>query len=153
MERMMAEHNFEHDSREARKSLQAAQSTATDEYKTGIDLFRRGIERNIEVQKHVLDIASEQNAEIIDLWRNTFGNFLGAEPMLRFTEQAIKNLIGARRKYLNIVEGSTHDMAESAKTQGEQAARTAQEMTESAVHQHERPTAQERPASLFSPRR
>jgi signal transduction histidine kinase len=43
------------------------------------DLFRRVVERTIESQKQVLEVASQLNAENIALWRAMFGNFPGAE--------------------------------------------------------------------------
>jgi hypothetical protein len=138
---MMADHKFEHDTREARKSLNDAQSAAVDEYTTGVDLFRKGLERTVKVQKQMLELASQQNAETIDLWRTMFRDFPAAEPILKFTEQTIENFIGAHRRYLDIAEGTTNDMAESAKTQGAETARAAQEMTQSTTSQRERPKA------------
>jgi hypothetical protein len=131
MEKMMTEHKVEHDVRDAQKSFQATQSAATDVYKTTIDLFRKGMERNIETQKHGLGLTSQQNADTVGLWRTMFGNFPGAEPMLNFTEQTVENFIGMRRRYLEMMTGQYNEMADSAKTQGERTARAAHEMTTS----------------------
>ena len=98
-------------------------------YKAGIDLFRKGVERNIEIQKNVLEIASQQNAETIDLWRTMSRSLPGAEPMLNFTEQTVENFIGVQRKYLDIIGRQGTEIAESAKMQGERTARAAHEMT------------------------
>lgn len=117
----MSEHKLR-ELREAQQSFAASQSVATDMYAMGIDLFRKGMERNVEVQKQVLEAASQQNAETIDLWRTMLRSLPGAEPMLNFTEQTVENFIGMRRRYLEI-------MTDTAKTQGEQAAQAAHERT------------------------
>jgi signal transduction histidine kinase len=75
----MADHAVQVHARDAEKSSHATQSAATDVYKTGFDLFRRGMESSIESQKQVLEVASHLNAETVDLWRTVFGNFPGAE--------------------------------------------------------------------------
>jgi signal transduction histidine kinase len=75
----MADHAVQDHARDAEKSSHATQSAATDVYKTGFDLFRRGMESSIESQKQVLEVASHLNAETVDLWRTMFGNFPGAE--------------------------------------------------------------------------
>jgi hypothetical protein len=106
-------------------------------YKTTTDLFRKGMEYNIEVQKHLLELASQQNADTVDLWRATFRNFPGAEPMFNLAEQTVENFIGMHRRTLEIMEGQTKETAESAKTQGERTARAAHEMTDSATTQQE----------------
>lgn len=124
----MSEHKLR-ELREAQQSSAASQSAATDMYKSGIDLFRKGVERNIEIQKNVLERASQQNAETIDLWRTMFRSLPGAEPILNFTEQTVENFIGMRRRYLEIMCGQYDEMADSAKTQGERTARAAHEMT------------------------
>jgi hypothetical protein len=131
MEKMMAEHKFEPHVRDAEKSFQATQSAATDMYKTGIDLFRKGMESSIESQKQVLEVASQLNAETVDLWRTMFRNFPGAEPMFDFAEQTVENFIGVQKRTLDIMGQQSTETAESVKTQGERTARTAHEMTAS----------------------
>jgi hypothetical protein len=138
MEKMMTERKFEHEVRDAEKSFQATQSAATDVYETGIDLFRKGMERNIEIEKHLLEAASQQNADTVDVCRTMLGNFPGAQPMLNFAEQTVENFIGMRRKYLEIMSGQNNEMADSAKTQGERMTRAAHEATESTTTQRER---------------
>jgi hypothetical protein len=138
MEEMMAEQKVERDTRDAQKSFQATQSAATDVYKTGIDLFRRGMGRNIEVQKRVLDAASQLNAETVDLWRTTFRNFPGAGQMFNLAEQTVENVIGMRRSFLDMIEGQSDEMAESAKTQGERTARATHEITESVQRERQK---------------
>ena len=127
----MGEHKFEPHVRDTEKSFQASQSAATDMYKTNIDLLRKGMERSIEAQKNALELASRQNADIVDLWRAMFRGFPGAEPMFNWAEQTVENLIGMRRSYLDIVSGQSKEMSESAKTQGERTMQAAHEMTPS----------------------
>jgi signal transduction histidine kinase len=75
----MADHTAEDHARVAEKSARATQFAACDVYETSVDLFRRVVERTIESQKQVLEVASQLNAENIALWRAMFGNFPGAE--------------------------------------------------------------------------
>src|ERR1700694_3436828 len=134
----MAEHKSEGHTRDAQESFQDARYTATDAYKTGIDLFRRGMERNIEVQKQVLDAAAQQNAEVFDMWKSMYGILPGAEPMLTLTEQTVETLIDLRRGFLDILEGESDEVAGSAKKQADRTERAAQEMTEEARAHRER---------------
>jgi hypothetical protein len=134
----MAEHKFERHNRDAQESFQDARSAATDAYKTSIDLFRRGMERNIEVQKQVLDAAAQQNAEIFDLWKSMYGSLPGAEPMLTLTEQTVETLIDLRRSFLDILEGESDEVAGSAGKQADRTERATQEMTEAARAHRER---------------
>jgi hypothetical protein len=131
MEKTMEEHRSEHNVRDAEKSFQASQSAATNTYKTNIDLLRKGMERGIEVQKNALELASQQNADTVDLWRAMFRGLPGAEPMFNWAEQSVENLIGMRRRYLDIVSGQGEEMSESAKTQGERTKQAAHEITPS----------------------
>lgn len=134
----MAEHKFERHNRDAQESLQDAQSAATDAYKTGIDLFRRGVDRSIVVQKQVLDAAAQQNAEIAAMWRTMYGSFPGAEPMLTLTEQTVESFIDLRRRFLDLLEGESDEVAGSAKKQAERTERAAHEMTDEARAHRER---------------
>lgn len=126
----MAEYKPESEARDIRKSFQDSQSNATDAYQTGVDLFRRGMERNIKVQKHVLDLAAQQNAETADLWRAMWGDFPGAESLLTLSEQTVENVIDLQRRSLDIIEGQGQDLAGSAKSQAERTSRAAYEMSE-----------------------
>ncbi len=93
---------------------------------------------NIQVQKRVLDAASQLNAETVDLWRTMFRNFPGAESMFNLAEQTVENVIGMRRGYLDIIKGQSDDIAESAKTEGERTTRAAREITESAQRERQK---------------
>jgi hypothetical protein len=138
MEETMATHTVEDYVRDAEKSSHATQSAATDVYQTNIDLFRKGMERSIESQKQVLEVASKLNAETVDLWRTMFGNFPGAKPMFNCAEQTVDQLIEMQKRTLDIMGQQGTEMAESAKTQGERTARAAHEATDSATTRQER---------------
>ncbi len=132
----MAEHKFENEARDAQKSFRA-QNPANDVYQTSVDLFRKGIERNIQIQKHALDAVSQQNAETSELWRTMVRDFPGAETMLNIAEQTVESLVEMRRRHLDKWEEQSNKWAESAKTPGERAARPAHEMRESTATQRE----------------
>lgn len=121
------DHQFEHDAQDAQKSFQATQSAATNAYKTGIDLFEKGIQRNIELQKHAMQLISEQNAETINLWR------VGAEQVFNLAQQTVEDFIGMRQRYLNVLGEQIKGMADSEKTQGERTERAAYEVTTEAA--------------------
>ncbi len=134
----MAEHKLEFENRDVQKSFQEAGSAATDAYKTGIDLFRRGMERTITVQKQMLDAASQQNAEAAETWRRMYGSIPGAEPLFTLTEQTVGNFIDLRKRFLDIIEGQSDELAGSAKRHAEQTERAAHEM---ASHRERQKTA------------
>ncbi len=124
----MAEHKSERDTRDTQKSFQAAQTAATDEYRTGVDLFKSVMGCGIEVQKRALKAVSQLNAETVDLWRKMFRSFPGSELLFNLAEQTVENFIGMRRSYLDMMERQSNEMAESAKTQGERTARAVHEI-------------------------
>lgn len=134
----MAEQKYERDTHNTQKSFQATRAAATDVYKTGIDLFQRGIERNIEVQKNALDVAVQLNTETLDLWRTVFQNFPGAEPMFTLAEQMVDTFIETHRRALDIMGQQSNEVAESAKAQGERTARASVEIKESAQREREK---------------
>jgi hypothetical protein len=141
MEEMMANHKFERQFRDAEKSFPTSQSESPDIYKAGIDLFTKGIERNVEVQKHLLEVVSQQNAEAVDLCRTMFENFPLMEPMFNLAEHTVENLIELRRSYLEIVAGKSREIADSAKTAGEETVRAAHEMTMTTTQRERRKAA------------
>ncbi len=134
----MAEHRFEQENRDIQKSLQDAQAASTDTYKAGIDLLRKGVERNIAIQKQVLDAAAQQNAESANVWKKVYGCFPGAESIVTLTEKVVENAINLPRKYLDIMEEQSNEIAGSAKSQADRTERTAQETTDENRAQWER---------------
>jgi hypothetical protein len=134
----MATHTVEDYVRDAEKSSHATQSASTDMYKTGVDLFRKGMECSIESQKQMLEVVSQLNAETVGLWRTMFGNISSAKPMFNFAEQTVDQFIEMQKRTLDIMGQQSTEIAESAKTQGERTARAAHEATELAKTQGER---------------
>jgi hypothetical protein len=141
MEETMAELRPEDRARDAKKTFQAAQSASTDVYQTSIDLFRTGMERSIEVQKRVLDIAAQQNADALGWWRSILGNLPNAELMFDFAQQTVEQFFEMQKRTLDIVGQQSAGMAESARTQGERIAQAAGRVAESATTQWERKSA------------
>lgn len=132
----MAEPRYEGRTRDV-ESIQAASSGV---YWQTVDLFRKGMERTIESQRQFLDIAVQQNADAANLWRSMFGNIPGAEPIFDFAERTMDQFIDLQRKALEVMGQQSSEVAESAKSQGERAARIARETAE-AASQRERKSA------------
>ena len=132
----MAEPRYEGRTRDV-ESIQAA---STGVYWQTIDLFRKGMERTIESQRQWLEIAFQQNADAANLCRSMFGNIPGAEPIFDFAEHTMDQFIDLQRKTLEVMGQQSSEVAESAKSQGERAARIAREAAE-AASQRERKSA------------
>ena len=124
----MAEQRFEQHVRDTEKSVLEAQIAATDMYKMGIDLFRKGMQRNIAIEMHALDLASEQNSENADLCKSMFRSIPGAEPMFNSAEQMVENLIGMGRRFLDTMGKQSDEMSESAKRQEERMSQASHEL-------------------------
>lgn len=134
----MAEPRFEGQSRDAERSLQAVQSTSTEAYWQTVELFKKGMERGIETQKQLLDIAYQQGSDATNLWKSMFGNFPGAELIFDFAEQTFDQFIQMQRKTLDMMGQQGYEVAETAKEQGERTARAARETTEQVERQRDR---------------
>src|ERR1700693_4295529 len=99
----MAEPRFEGHSRDAERSLHSVQSTSAEVYWQTVELFKKAMERGIEVQKQFLDIAYQQGSDATNLWKSMFGNFPGAEPIFDFAKQTFDQFIQMQRKTLDMM--------------------------------------------------
>ena len=133
----MPEPRYEGRTHEAERSIQAT----TDVYWQTIDLFKRGVERTIESQKQLLDIAFQQNADAANLWRQMFGNLPGIGQFCDFAEHTVDQFLQLQRNTLDVIGQQSTEMADTAKTQGERTARVARETVEGAERQRERKSA------------
>jgi hypothetical protein len=127
MEVAMAEPRLDDTARNMEKQFQTA---SIDAYQTSIDLFKRGMDRSIDLQKQMLDTVSQQNTDTIELCRSMFSYFPAANPMFDFAEQAFDQFIEVQRMTLDIMGQQGGEVADSAKTQGERTARAVREVSD-----------------------
>ena len=130
----MAEAKYAGQTRDVERSIQET----TGFYWQSIDLFRRGVEATLESQRQFLDIADQQNADTANLWRQMFGNIPGVEQFCDLAERTVDQFIQFQRQTLDAIGQQTGEVAQSAKEQGERAARVGRETVESAERQRER---------------
>ena len=127
----MPEPRYEGRTRDVEKSIQETAGA----YRQTVDFFWKGVERTIESQKQILNIADQQNAEAANLWRQMFGNIPGVEQFCDLAEQTVDQFLQFQRKALDVIGQQSGEMAETAKQQGERGARVARETVESAERQ------------------
>ena len=127
----MPEPRYEGRTRDVERSIQET----TGVYWQTIDLFKRGVERTIESQKQILDIAYQHNTDAANLCRQVFGNIPGVEQFWDLAEQTMDQFIQFQRKTLDAIGQQSGEMAEGAKQQGERGARMARETVEGAERQ------------------
>jgi hypothetical protein len=134
-EKQMPEPRFEGHSRDAERSIQAAQSASAEVYWQTVELFKRGVERTLDAHRQFLDVASQQSSDAANLWKSMFGNVPGAEPIFDFAEQTFGQFIELQRKTLDMMGQQGTEVADTARQQGERTMRAARETTEQASQQ------------------
>jgi len=133
-EKTMPEAKYAGQVRDVERSIQETAGL----YGESMDLFKRGVERTIESQRQFLDIADQQNADTANLWRQMFGNIPGVEQFCNLAERTVDQFIQFQRMTLDAIGQQSGEVAESAKQQGERAARVGRETVESAERHRER---------------
>ena len=94
-------------------------ATPSDFVRAGCDLFKKGVERNAEVHKHMLDTVAQHNADAADVWRDMFRSVPGAERWLNFAEQSFQNFLAMQRQFVEFIGQRSKEAADITKEQGE----------------------------------
>ena len=73
-------------------------------------IFLRGVERVAEIQKHAIDLAVQQNAELIDIWKKAVKKIPGAPrlPMLDLATGAVNRYADTQKSAIDFVVEQSH---------------------------------------------
>lgn len=80
-------------------------------------LFARGVDRVAELQKRTLDIAVQQNAEMVDLYKNLIQKLPGTPqlPMLEVAASAFGRLAETQKNFVDLAVEQTHSAVDTLK--------------------------------------
>jgi hypothetical protein len=97
-----------------------------------VTLFTRGIDRIAEIQKRTIDIAMQQNAEMIDTYKKLVQKIPGTQrlPMLDVATTVFERFADTQKHAIDLAVEQSHAMVDAVKDR----ATVANKATETAVH-------------------
>jgi hypothetical protein len=101
----------------AKGAVPAQQPEAAEVRNTFVTLFARSIDRLADMQKRAIDIAVEQNAELIDVYK-TFGQKLPTAPRMPLLEVAgtiFERYADSQKNAIDLAVEQSHALRESTK--------------------------------------
>jgi chorismate mutase len=97
-----------------------------------VNLYSRGIDRIADIQKRSIDIAVQQNAEMIDTWKKLVQKLPGGArlPLLDVTATMFERFADAQKHAIDLAVEQSRSVIESVKDR----ATVANKATEAAIH-------------------